>query len=95
MTKKKKVTSYLARKCQCNVFYESKNPRCSGPWSDFSNFVDSMMYLNTKDDISYPEKMIGWFIEIYQGSKYLTTSIIVVFPNDNTEIETGNFLMVL
>ena len=57
--------------------------------------IDSMMYLNTKDDISYPEKMIGWFIEIYQGSKHLSTSIIVVFPNDNTEIETGNFLMVL
>ena len=74
--------------------YESKNPHCSGPWSDFSNFIDSMMYLNTKDDISYPKKMIGWFIEIYQGSKHLSTSIIVVFPNDNTEIETGNFLMV-
>ena len=54
-----------------------------------------MMYLNTKDDISYPEKMIGWFIGIYQGSKYLSTSIIVVFPNDNKEIETGNDLIVL
>lgn len=49
-----------------------------------------MMYLNTKDDISYTQKMIGWFIEIYQGTKFLSTSIIVVFKNDNSEIETGN-----
>lgn len=89
------VTPYLAIKCKGTVVMNLKNPYCSGPWSDFSNFIDSMMYLNTKDDISYPEKMIGWFIEIYQGSKHLSTSIIVVFPNDNTEIETGNFLMVL
>ncbi len=44
-----------------------------------------MMFLNNKDDISYHRKMIGWFIEIYQGKKFLSTSIIVVFPNDNSE----------
>jgi len=51
------------------------------------------MYLNTKDNISYTYKIIGWFVEIYQGSKYLSTSIIVVFPNDNKEIEIGNLFL--
>jgi hypothetical protein len=33
--------------------------------------------------------MIGWLIEIYQGNKFLSTSIIVIFPNDNSEQDTG------
>lgn len=47
------------------------------------------MFLNNKDDLSYHQKMIGWFIEIYQGKKFLSMSIIVVFPNDNSEKDTG------
>jgi hypothetical protein len=49
------------------------------------------MYLKNKDDISYHRKMIGWFIEIYQGKKFLSTSIIVVFSNDGSEQDTGNY----
>jgi hypothetical protein len=62
----------------------------TGPWNDFSDFRSSLMFLKNKDDISYHRKMIGWFIEIYQGPKYLSMSIIVVFPNDNSEEDTGN-----
>jgi hypothetical protein len=72
-----------------NLLSLKKGKPDTGPWSDFSYFCESMMYLNTKDDISYTQKMMGWFTEIYQGTKYLSTSIIVVFPNDNKEIEIG------
>jgi hypothetical protein len=47
------------------------------------------MFLNNKDDIPYHRKMIAWFIEIYQGKKVLSTSIIVVFSNDNSEEDIG------
>jgi hypothetical protein len=47
------------------------------------------MFFNNKDDISYHRTMIGWFIEIYQGTKFLSTSIIAVFQNDNSEVDTG------
>jgi hypothetical protein len=48
-----------------------------------------MMFVNNKEDISYHRKMIGWYIEIYQGKKLLSTSIIVVFPNDNSVDDSG------
>ena len=71
-------------------FYEINNIKIStGPWNDFSYFISSYMFLNNKDDLSYHQKMIGWFIEIYQGKKFLSMSIIVVFPNDNSEKDTG------
>ncbi len=41
----------------------------------------------SKDDILYIQKRIGLFIEIYQGKQYFATSIIIVFPNDNSEIK--------
>ncbi len=42
--------------------------------------------------MSYLQKMIGWFIEIYQGKQFFSTSIFIVFPNDISEIETGKIL---
>ena len=50
-----------------------------------------MMFLNNKDDRSYYRMMIGWFIEIYKGKKFLSTLIIVVFPNDNSEEDIGMY----
>ena len=65
-------------------FNEKINTRIpTGPWNDVSYFTSSMMFLNDKDDISYHRKMIGWFIEIYQGKKFVSMSNIVVFPNGN------------
>ena len=64
-------------------------PIPTGPWNDFSYFISSMVFLNNQDDTLYHRKMIGWFIEIYQGKKVLSTSIIVAFPNDNSEEDTG------
>ena len=61
----------------------------AGPWDDFSKFELSMMHINNKNDLSYVNKMKGWYLEVYKEDKYLSTSIIVVFPNDGKESDKG------
>ncbi len=38
-----------------------------------------MMHINNKNDLSYVKHMKGWYLEVYKGDKYLSTSIIDVF----------------
>jgi hypothetical protein len=33
--------------------------------------------------------MKGWYLEVYKEDKYLSTSVIVVFPNDGKECDHG------
>lgn len=61
----------------------------AGPWDDFSKFELSMMHINNKNDLSYVNQMKGWYLEVYKEDKYLSTSIIVVFPNDGKESDQG------
>ena len=61
----------------------------SGPWSDYSKFENSLMHIKNKDDLSYLKFMKGWYLEIYKSEKFLSSSIIVVFPNDGTESDKG------
>ena len=61
----------------------------AGPWNDFSKFELSMMHINNKNDLSYVNHMKGWYLEVYKEEKYLSTSVIVVFPNDGKECDHG------
>ena len=33
--------------------------------------------------------MKSWYLEVYKEDKYLSTSVIVVFPNDGKECDHG------
>ncbi len=48
-----------------------------------------MMHINNKNDLSYVNHMNGWYLEVYKEDKHLSTSIIVVFPNDGKECDHG------
>ena len=62
----------------------------SGPWNDFSAFEMSMRFIDNKKSLRYVKDMRGWYIEMYKDDKFLYTSIIVVFLNDNSEYDRGN-----
>ncbi len=72
----------------------SKKNLCAGPWNDFSAFEMSLKYITNKDSVSYVNDMRGWFIEIYKDDKFLYSSIIVVYLNDNSEIDQGILIYV-
>jgi hypothetical protein len=48
-----------------------------------------MMHINNKNDLSNVNHMKGWYQEVYKEDKYISTSIIVVFPNDGKECDHG------
>ena len=48
-----------------------------------------MMHINNKNDLSYVNQMKGWYLEVYKEDKYLSTSVIVVFPNDGKKSDQG------
>ena len=62
---------------------------CAGPWDYFSPFEQSLNYIKDKHTMQYASKMRGWYIEIYKDAKFLSSSIIVVFLNDNSEYDNG------
>ena len=45
--------------------------------------------MDSRDTLCYVKDMRGWYIEIYKDDKFLYTSIIVVFLNDNSEYDRG------
>ncbi len=45
--------------------------------------------MDSRDTLCYVKDMRGWYIEIYKDDKFLYTSIIVVFFNDNSEYDRG------
>ena len=61
-----------------------------GPWNDFSSFEMSMTFIENKNTLCYVKNTRGWHIEMYKDDKFLYTSIIVVFLNDNSEYNRGN-----
>ena len=64
----------------------------AGPWNDFSAFEMSMRFIDNKNSLRYVKDMRGWYIEMYKDDKFLYTSIIVVFLNDNSEYDRGNHI---
>ena len=62
----------------------------AGPWNDFSAFEMSMRFIENINTLCYVNDMRGWYIEMYKDFKFLCTSIIVVFFNDNSEYDQDN-----
>jgi hypothetical protein len=57
----------------------------AGPWNDLSAFEISTRFIENKDTLCYVKDMRGWCIEMYMDDKFLYTSIILVYLNDNSE----------
>lgn len=53
----------------------------------------SLRYIKNKDNVSYLDDMRGWYLEIYKDDKYLCSSIIVVYLNDNYEKDCGKLVV--
>jgi hypothetical protein len=49
----------------------------------------SLKFINNKDTLSYAKNMRGWYREIYKDEKFLYSSIIVAYLNDNSEHDEG------
>ncbi len=64
----------------------------AGPWNYFSVFEMSMRFIEKKNSLRYVKDMRGWYIEMCKDEKFLYTSIIVVFLNDNSEYDRGNHI---
>ena len=52
-----------------------------------------LRYINKKDNVSYLDDLRGWYLEIYKDEKYLCSSIIVVYLNDNYEKDCGKLVL--